>query len=243
MLRPRNLIILAMLVAGVVLVLSVEWGRMGPEAAGVSTEAEPVVIGRTYRVDDGYARRTGETPPVGFQLILPKRPEEDHEIRVVEQPEGGIAQFNFYDADESFMESLFIAPISIPTGEMDARLAALGPRLAEQGPALLEARFEEVTAEPVREVRVGAGGAYRALELTGRYLDSRDGTRYSYRFLALPDPERAQSVYAVSHVNRDHLEIESAEGFAQSLTGKALSTLRLTAPPAAAAGGEARAGD
>lgn len=232
MFHPRNLIILAVLIAGVVLVLSVEWDR-GSSGDSEMSQGEQVVIGRTYRVDQGYVQRTGKAPDVAFQLILPKRPEETHRIGIEEAPEGGIVQFNFRAEDESFLESLFIAPILLPKGDMDARIASLGPQLADQGPALLRQKFEDVTAQPVREVRVGAGEGYRAMELTGSYLDPRDGARYSYRFLAIPDPNRDQSIYTVSHVNREHMEIDTADGFAVSLTGKALSTLRLSVPPAA----------
>ncbi|MGR3796201.1 hypothetical protein [Vannielia sp. SX4] len=229
MFRPINLIILAVLVAGVALVAreTMRRGGGGEDAVAV---AEQVVIGRTYRVDGGFVQRTGKVPEVAFQIILPKRPEQTHAISVEELPEGGVVQFNFRAEDESFMESLFLAPIRIPMAGMDERLAAIGPKLAEQGPALLQQKFEEVTAEPVREVRVGPGEGYRAVELIGTYLDPRDEARYTYRFIAMPDPERAESLYAVSHVNKAHLDIAGGD-FSVSLTGKALSTLRLTAPP------------
>ncbi|SIO12714.1 hypothetical protein [Vannielia litorea] len=229
MFRPINLVILAVLVAGSLLVAREAMRRGGP-GDNVAAVSEQVVIGRTYRVDQAFVARTGQVPGVAFQIILPKRPEQSHSIGVEELPEGGVVQFNFRAEDESFLESLFMAPIRIPLGEMDDRLAAIAPKLAEQGPALLSQKFEEVTAEPVREVRVGHGEGYRAMELTGTYLDPRDEARYSYRFIALPDPERAESLYAVSHVNRAHLAVEAAD-FGPSLTGKALSTLRLSEPP------------
>ncbi|MFY0635583.1 MAG: hypothetical protein JXQ91_17355 [Vannielia sp.] len=229
MFRPINLIILAVLIAGSLLVAREAMRRGGP--ADVSgAVGEQVVIGRTYRVDQGFVSRTGQAPGVAFTVILPKRPEQTHTIGVEELPEGGVVQFNFRAIDETFLESLFMAPIRIPLADMDERLAAIGPKLAEQGPALLGRKFEDVTAEPVREVRVGAGEGYRAMELRGTYLDPRDEARYSYRFIALPDPERAESLYAVSHINQAHLAIEGGD-FGPSLTGKALSTLRLTAPP------------
>ena len=229
MFRPINLIILAVLVAGVALVAREAMRRGGP-AEDVAAVAEQVVIGRTYKVDRGFVQRTGKVPGVAFQIILPKRPEQSHQIGVEELPDGGVVQFNFRAEDETFLESLFMAPIRIPLGEMDARLAAIGPKLEQQGPALLSQKFEEVTAEPVREVRVGPGEGYRAMELRGTYLDPRDEARYTYRFIALPDPDRAESLYAVSHINQAHLQIEGGD-FGPSLPGKALSTLRLSAAP------------
>ncbi|MBS8228445.1 hypothetical protein [Vannielia litorea] len=230
MFRPINLIILAVLVAGVALVARETMRRGGPTPAEVAAASEQVVIGRTYRVDRGFVQRTGKAPGVAFQIILPKRPEQTHQIGVEELPEGGVVQFNFRAEDEAFLESLFMAPIRIPMGEMDARLGAIGPKLAEQGPALLSQKFEEVTSGEVREIRLGAGEGYRALELTGTYLDPRDEARYTYRFIALPDPARPESLYAVSHVNQAYREIADGD-FSDSLTGMALSTLRLTAPP------------
>lgn len=244
MFRPINLVIMAVLIAGVALVARETMRRGGP-AADVSAVAEQVVIGRTYRVDRGFVQRTGKVPGVAFQIILPKRPEQSHKIGVEELPEGGVVQFNFRAEDETFLESLFMAAIRIPMGDMDARLEIIAPKLAEQGPEVLRRTFEEVTAEPVREIRLGAGEGYRALELTGTYLDPRDEARYAYRFIALPDPERAESLYAVSHINQAHLAIEGGD-FAPSLTGKALSTLRLTAPPvqeSAATGADAATGE
>ncbi|QDC11116.1 hypothetical protein FHY55_18580 [Oceanicola sp. D3] len=237
MFRPINLIILAVLVAGVALVAR-ETMRRGGGGEDVAAVAEQVVIGRTYRVDKSFVQRTGKVPGVAFQIILPKRPEQTHHIGVEELPEGGVVQFNFRAEDETFLESLFMAPIRIPMGKMDDRLAAIAPKLAEQGPALLGQKFEEVTSGEVREIRLGTGEGYRALELTGTYLDPRDEARYTYRFIAVPDPERAESLYSVSHINQAHLVIEGAN-FGPSLTGKALSTLRLMAPPVQETAGEA----
>jgi len=235
MLRPFNLIIAAVVAAGIALVLSVTLGGTSRDSEGAAQSGgNDVMIGLPYKVDAGYVRRSGQSPAVGFEIILPKRSEDTHTIGIDENPTGGIVQFNFHSADEDFLESLFIAPIPIAAGDMDDRLAEIAPRLAEQGPELLRQRFENVTAEPVREVMVGT---YRATELTGTYLDPRDEARYAYRFLALPDPERVQSLYAVSHVNQAYQSIDTPDAFADTLSGKALSMLRLTAPPQGGSGG------
>ena len=62
MFRPINLIILAVLVAGVALVARETMRRGGPTPAEVAAASEQVVIGRTYRVDRGFVQRTGKAP-------------------------------------------------------------------------------------------------------------------------------------------------------------------------------------
>ena len=226
--RPRTLIAIAVVAGASALVLSTGQCSLNPGGTQVGgLEGSNLVIGRSYKVDDAFAERVGEEIPARFSLILPKRRNDTHRIGVQEMPPGGIVQVNFRTEAGDFRESLYIAPVDVPLlGDMDARLANAGQQLAEQGPLVLSQGFDEVQAigTPV-EISIGS---LRAMELTGTYRLRDAGTLVGWRFVIVPHPDKVESLYAVGHVNQEILAIETPEDHKGSLSGKALSTLKLT---------------
>lgn len=226
--RPRTLIAIAVVAGAAALVLST--GQCSITVGEVKVggiETSNLVIGRSYKVDDAFVERVGEDFPARFTMILPKRRNDTHRIGVQELPPGGIVQINFRTQEGDFRESLYIAPVDVPVlADMDARLANAGQQLAEQAPVVLSQSFEAVqaTGEP-REIAIGS---LRAMELTGTYRLPDGGGIYGWRFVILPHPDRVESLYAVGHVNQEFMAIEGADDHKTALSGKALSTLRLT---------------
>ncbi|MBT0957379.1 hypothetical protein IV417_08275 [Alphaproteobacteria bacterium KMM 3653] len=233
MFKARTLIPLSVLLFAFVMVLNVS-GVSLPGFGGSNTNTGPsdLVIGRTFKIDDAFEARAGTPVPLRLQLVVPKRPTDTHTVGVEEMPTGGLVQFNFRAPDGGLMESLFIAPIKIPNEDesgapasMEDRLAVVGEQLEAQAPALMSQTHQDVTASPAREITLGG---LRAMELTGTYRDPADGLAYYYRFVSLPHPDMEQSLYAVSHINQAFATIQRPDDHAQTLSGKALSTLRLT---------------
>lgn len=226
MLRARTLIPLAALIAALAMILStfqLGWFGNGSDDTPAATEA--LVIGRSFRVDEVFEDKVGQAIPARFQLILPKSGSETHSIGVSNLPEGGIVQFNFRDENTQFLESLFVAPLNIPMGPMEERLETLKPHLEAQAPALLRKSYEQVAHSEAKRITVGN---LQAVELTGSYLNPSDGASYSYRFIALPHPNKRDSLYVVSHVHQAFADIATPEDHAKTLTGLAMSTFRYT---------------
>ncbi|MFT6223437.1 MAG: hypothetical protein ACJA1F_001281 [Paracoccaceae bacterium] len=158
------------------------------------------IEGIRFLADDHYARRLGGHIKARFGIVLPKTPNDTHEINIVEQSEGGIAQFNFLDPDGVLLESLFISAVDLPMNTSpQARLDESARRLHAEAPAALSRTFTNVSVTRLQPLLLRDSSA---MELRGTYISPVAGQLFDYHFVTIPHPEKVESLYAVVHIRR-----------------------------------------
>ena len=154
-------------------------------------------------------------------------PDESDALLVRVRPENdpGYMTVQFGQPDGVLVETLGMMNVAVPEGATDDRLAALGHALSTIFFPMLTQQHSEASVMRVVPVTTGR---YPAVELLGRYHESRRGLIY-VRMLGLLPPSGEASLVAYSMMNATVLNPQTDTDLASSFGGHVINTLRFTA--------------
>lgn len=146
-------------------------------------------------------------------------------VRVRPENEPGYITVQFGRPDGVLVETLGMMNVDVPKGATDDRLAALGHALSTIFFPMLTQHHNEAN---VMRVVPMTTGRYPAIELLGRYQESRRGLIY-VRMLGLLPPSGEASLVLYSMMNAAVLKPKTDTDLASSFSGHVANTLRFTA--------------
>ena len=182
---------------------------------------EGLTIGTSWIFDADFAQEHNVAVPAPFQLVVPKG--DDFLVGTEVAPGGdSIIKYHFVTPDKQLMENIQFIPMTLPLGDMEARLEALAKLIAQQAFPAATGGAEEFKINAARKIAIGP---YEAVEVVGRYLEEPHGLVH-LRIVGIPNPERPESIFVVSNLLDSHVSLQSLDDLAETRSGKTLSSFR-----------------
>lgn len=175
-------------------------------------------------VNPGFDQHRSTPAQLYFEFDLP---DESDALLVRVRPENNVAYMTvqFAQPDGALVETLGMLHVEVPEGATDDRLAALGHALSTIFFPMLTQQHSEANVMRVVPLTTGR---YPAVELLGRYQESRRGLIY-VRMLGLLPPAGEASLVLYSTMNAAVLNPQTDTDLARSFGGHVANSLRFTA--------------
>ena len=187
-------------------------------------KVEGLVIGNSWISDAAFGEKHNVAVPAPFELIIPRG---DDFLNATQPAPGGqgIVKFHFATLDKQPMENMEFVSMTIQMGDIEARLQSVAKALTEEAFPGAVAGSDGSKIDVMRKIEIGP---YQAVEVVGRYQNQTDGLVH-LRLVGIPHPDRAESVFVVMNLLCSRVAIETLGDFAETRSGRALTTFRYRA--------------